>query len=1605
MSIILFLIWLFKILSSKLEIYVDKYYLQRTNRAHPENIEIIQEALDKAKNTLEKLIEVQEEEATNIIFSEKFTNDVVNYGFLADSMNSSLVESGVKAHLVILVKLIDDNDNDAEFSSKCIDQIGIIKKNGRGRPIVGYIKVKRQYLLENVDTNTTYQKEYLSSLFLHQFTHLLGFARSVVTENGLHITSTTISRNHNPIQKEIISSPNLLKLAKKYYNCQDSNIINGIELEDANSNNCDEEFIHWDERLLLGDYMTYEINVQEQVISNFTLLLLEETGFYKANYFTGGLMNFGKNGGCDFIKSDCNEVLKTGQTQNTQRFPTFKNEFCSSRTKTTCSPARLSRGLCENLIDSTEFATSSSDYYIYKEYKRTSWEEGFQSINYGNQYADFCPISLNEKEYGSTKKKSYIGNCNLGTEKDYGGLAFYFDEDIKNNSNLTYNYSFFSKSYGEEFGKDSFCAFSSAIHKEDPKQNIYKGFIRPTCYKMSCSDTSLTIKINNQFIVCPKEGGFVSIGGKYMGHIACPDFNLICDKTKICNNLFDCVELGSEEKGLSDNYSKNENVSVQIILPGKNDIFNKSYEESNNGECPKHCSECYENKKCFECSPNYPYHKGEKENDANPITCESEINQIGYYNKSIDNKTYFFKCLDNCLYCNSGDKCNGCAPEYRLGENNRTCEKRIKSCLEYDHSSEFNDKETNGNYPGYKTCLRCDNGGGYYCIDNDKSNCTFIDEKAFYTNENDCKSICERPLPNCYSCSDKDTCIECKENYHINSDHKCLVNIPNCEKHNNLESECDKCKDGYYCLYGDKSQCIEVEDITQYYNTSKDGCFEKCTDKFERCIKCKEDKCEKCQTSYFVHNNTECIKGLDHCINHFYNVTHLFCNECEDNYYCINNIKEVCTYLDSSNISLYYLNDNNCMEKCYKKFSFCLNCDKNDCSECSQYTIYDETKKKCIIDPEQTEMTTCSIKYHELNENINDIILDDYPFNYYKNLKSISVVDHYVNKNYTITVFLNSDCTDDLLNQGYFKIESKELQHAISNEFNVNEKVLFSVFITYNSNSHFRYYSNELTYLDTSEEHSSVNNIEYTITNKYTKNIEGALGLIVSTLIENEKLNLFERDSDIFNDYCKNVTLLGIDIPLKKRLFFLFLHDYSTQLACLGTNCSLEEYNEEESLAVCKCKIGNKFEDILQSNEFIHYEGSEEKVNNFIDSIGIIKCTGNGFNSKNMKANAGLFLALIGMGAQVILFIFNIIFSKSIILPKGLSNPPRKQLMLITDWDKSIKRKNESEAEVYIQPRDDDDEQLLEEEKSYSNDAMDLINISLDTNVEGINGKGVGKSKLSEKPQKRILILLNNKGEKSPKHLKEYEELSSDAEIIKLTGGKNLEDLTFIQIYWSIVSLKQHIINFFSSIHCCKITKSFIPLPMRIIRSIFLVFLSFVFNILFLNQSYYEKKFNHFNDKFKIIHSKDANLEISAGEKISYSLSNTFVYAMISMLLLIIVNFVVGYIFFNIRNKISEVIKNNNTSEINDIASQAKKRSIIFFIINIILMFIFFITITAFVGAYGGGFVDYFVPGIISLIFLEIIPFLWSLILAFLTYLGIKKKIECCSKVSNFFMF
>lgn len=1574
-----------------IRIYIDTYYLNNNDLDDPqyrEMFNIYNASLLKAKNTLEKLINVTRE---NEIDNSLYINSLVGKGYSENKLDPE-IKNGQKKLYYDLVIFIRTN----LISVNCGELAEIIKTNTIGRPIIGILTINSNYY-QKIENNNTYKIEFYSTIFLHQFTHILGFKRAFLNTFNSKISfkeGTNTRIDGKQIKKILIYSDALITFARKYFNCES---INDIELEEINDygEEC-LDYIHWDARILLGEYMTSFAYVQEQVISEFTLIILEDTGLYKINKYTGGLMRFGKNAGCDFFKEDCNNILEIEQqTQNTQKYTKFKNEFCASNTKTTCSSGRLSRGICDNYYSLSLTVYSRLDWGLY-----------------GNKYVEFCPISISEKEEDEANKiYSYIGNCKMGKKENFGKLAFHYWLN-----NFDYSYSIFSSSYGEVFSENSFCAFSSIIDKNDVRKNIYNGFIRPTCYEMYCSESSLTVRINEQYIVCPRGGGYINIGGNYMGHLLCSDYNLICSQTVPCNNMFDCVDKKSQMK-LNYIYDYNQtNVSSQIILPDNGTIYDPAYELSDDGKCPKNCSQCYENRKCFVCQKNHIY-IGVREDDLNPVICSIKApgNEDPYYRK---NDTHYFHCIEHCLRCNASDKCSQCEPEFRLNKNG-VCEERIKGCEIYDNTSSYNDYITNNGYIGYQKCEKCNNSRGYYCFDSNKTFCDTIkdDKNTYFNNSFGCMEKCEKNTPNCYNCT-IEGCTNCKQGYYLNYQKKCLKKVDNClnDTINTEIPQCDKCRDNYRCLNSDKTKCNYISNLDIYYYINDhidNDCMELCNKRYDiKCINCTKEKCDNCINGFFVYNNNICVESLENCTLHYYNETTKikYCKICYENNFCINNNKSICSYIPPEEENTYYKfykyeqNETPCLEKCFKKFNYCLKCNENNCIECAENTGPQDSKGNCLVDPNMEQIGNCLIKLHEINNNIKQIDLSLYPFQYTPNFPNFNVIEHYINKDYTITVFIHSECTEDLLNQGYFKIDSKELQGSIVKEFNVNENLIYSVFVTHNFKSHFRYYDYQLNYLNTTIKSNSAKNIDYIITNKYVKNINKTLGSLVASLVELEKLNIFEKDSKVFNNYCQNITFLNIDMPLKQRLLLLYPDKFSERLACLGEDCVIEEFNFDESTCKCKCKIGNKFEDIFEEDKFTHYDGEIEEFNNFIDSIGIIRCVGNGFSIKNMKANAGFFLVLIGIIAQIVLYIYYSLCSDPIVnFIKGTNNPPKRAIMIFSDWDRRINKRNDAEGEVFIQPRDDADEQLLEEERTYSNEGNES-SISIDTNVGG-DLKKKGKNKLSEKPDRKVLILLKNKGGKKSKSSKDYEDIKSDSEIIKLNDEENLEEISYCKIYWSVVSLKQHIINYFSFIHCCKITKSYIPLSMRIIRSIFLIFLSFVFNILFLNQIYYEKKFNYFNEKYIFIHSENLDVKVSTGERISYAISNTFGYAMISFILLIIVNFVVGYFFFSVRNNLGEIMKNNDLSEINDLVSKTKKKNIIFFIINIILMIIFFLTITAFVGAYGGGFVDYFIPGIISLIFLELFPFLWSLIIALFTYLGIKGKNKCFLSFGKFFMF
>ena len=529
---------------------------------------------DSNLNEIEKIIEKSIEDAIKILkkiisvhpltypINKISSDDLTQWSFKTNKIDQSLLSNGngVNSDLTILLKFIESGDTnlllDNEIAS--ISNKFILDEDTK-RPIIGVI-----YLNNNININIRNIDIFLKTIFLHELTHILGFHYDLFQyfPGNLEKTIKTKIEERTGVEKKFIITEKVVKFAKNYFNCDE---LDGVELE--NQNNI--PWSHWEARILLGEYMTSSPYTPEQVISEFTLALLEDSGWYKINYFTGGLMRFGKNKGCNFLKKDC--VNKSDLTSN------FKFEFCDFEkgNQPTCSSGRQSRTYCKSYTN-LKVDTNFAKYIRFNKH-------------FGRMDADYCPV--NDIETEEEKEIYYVGNCKYGNG-NYGTHNNFGDESFNNGD--------FEDILGEKYGPNSFCALSTILPEEEiNKFNSYQNGIRAICYPMFCSSKSLTIQIYDEYIVCPTQGGKVEINGKYRGYLICPDYNSICTGTKFCNDMFDCVEKESLAKEGTYKYNYELNYDDDKVFKVE-DIS----ELGDDGLCPKNCGKCGEDKNCLEWSDN-----------------------------------------------------------------------------------------------------------------------------------------------------------------------------------------------------------------------------------------------------------------------------------------------------------------------------------------------------------------------------------------------------------------------------------------------------------------------------------------------------------------------------------------------------------------------------------------------------------------------------------------------------------------------------------------------------------------------------------------------------------------------------------------------------------------------------------------------------------------------------------------------------------------------------------------------------------------------------------------------------------------------------------------
>ena len=385
---------------------------------------------------------------------------------------------GVDADLVIFPVFDATAGNSLEaYASSCF------LNTGNFRPIAGIIG----FSPVNINTKFTNWLNYYNVLVIHEMTHIFVFNSALFkyfkdsTGNAITVTKDKVI---NGLKRTLIVTPKVVKEARAHFGCA---TLEGIELEnqggDATAGS------HWEMRTMLGDYMVGE-SYNEVTLSRISLALFEDSGWYKVNYYTGGLFKFGLLEGCSFGETDCLTDQKTN----------FPNAFCSYPRNPMCYAGYGMKGHCVV----SEFSSLPSSYRYFQNPK---WG--------GHHLADYCPIAESITDFGDY----FFGNSCYEGKKNMLPSAI-----------------------GEFIGDSSKCFISSLTPKANATVLDLKGKDSAVCFKAECdtATNSIKITIKDKSILCPEQGGEMALDG-YDGRIICPPYYLFCTSTVPCNDMIDCV--------------------------------------------------------------------------------------------------------------------------------------------------------------------------------------------------------------------------------------------------------------------------------------------------------------------------------------------------------------------------------------------------------------------------------------------------------------------------------------------------------------------------------------------------------------------------------------------------------------------------------------------------------------------------------------------------------------------------------------------------------------------------------------------------------------------------------------------------------------------------------------------------------------------------------------------------------------------------------------------------------------------------------------------------------------------------------------------------------
>ena len=1043
--------------------------------------------------------------------------------------------------------------------------------------------------------------------------------------------------------------------------------------------------------------------------------------------------------------------------------------------------------------------------------------------------------------------------------------------------------------------------------------------------------------------------------------------------------------------------------------------------------------------KCEECKDNFYLLNDDK------YHCHNETLDKDKYITENEGKTYI-SCdtiFDNCEKCKDRNSCLSCKNGYKYDNNSSSCNEIISSCKIYDINYEYCEECQQGYYLLDDDKLNCHND-------------TLDQEKYFTEDEGKTFISCEKMINNCDKCNERNKCLLCKEGYQFNSERIiCEDVITFCKKYDTTYKFCKECNDKYYLLNDDKLHCHnETLDKDKYFTEDEGKTFISCDKVIDNCEKCKERKeCLSCKNGYIYNEkNNTCIIQISSCIK--YDMNYEYCEECEEGFYLLNDDKLQC-HNETLDKEKYFTEDGGITYiRCDNVLDNCEKCDgRTKCNQCQTNYELSNNDKKCYFFEIYLD---CKIEVHYLEDeglefleekNI-DSLVENYQINYKHNFGQ---VEHYIDNknNFTITIYTLDNCTKDLLNLGGYSLNTTNILRNYTGER------LIICFITFNYKNYINFFENNKK-IDFGNYYDQ-KILKYDLENNYTNDLNNYYSPLLMRKIMEEDIDIFSMENENLDNKCNSFEIGGIDVPVGIREKIFFNIHGKNEFICTDKNCVIDADDNKNSISNCNCHINNDFNYLFLENENykMNLNIMQSQIKFFI--FDYATCVFKNFDIKKLLNNICFYLIIIFILIEIIcLIIFlskkqiinyykykkknppvlsrqetqeNRNILNTIEIPKQkpsernpLSNPPKKiAIKYKYKWlnkPKNINLDNSHDEDLEIQSRDEADieneqrrkikifpfndtnssvdSSYLDDDSLYeTRDKMSEENKNIVTIPVGEDKLQINKMDQNHNNKNGVLPQIISREQNARRKVRIHSIKNATPQTEEVPINKNVEEKLIkkpIEIYCETIFIKQHLINLFS---CPKDLEkeSFIPIEMKIIRFIFLIMLNIFINSILLNQNYFEEKYYYFSDKYDFSHKAEKDLKISTIEKIKYSLNNCIINAVISFVFCIIIQLILGLVFFSTKKKIDNLIEFNKIIEVkneNTVLKKIKCLFILFFFINFILIIIFSLFLLGFNLINNNSEIDFLIPSLATFIFLQIIPFLTSIIITIIMYSGLK---------------